>query len=163
LLARLLDHRDVLVQVTVPPGSAPDNAPPVAMVERAGDPPVRLTLLSPAPRTDPRVQGTSYFYRAPADQRLMPGMDVAAILPVGGPLDGVGVPATSLVWHQGRAWIYLQTAPDRFVRRPVATERRTVAGDIFSDTISPSARAVIQGGQLLLSEELRAQIKVGEP
>ena len=162
LLTRLLDREDVLVQVTAPPGKAPPAPPTTAFLRRDGGKPVALTLVSAAPRTDPRLQGASYFYLAPAQSGLTPGMTLAARLPAGAPLEGVAAPVSAVVWFGGQAWIYLRNGPDNFVRRAVAADRRTESGDIFVGAIPMDARVVTAGAQTLLSEELRADIRVEE-
>ncbi len=162
LLARLLDRQDFLVQLTAPPGVRFGAPPASAALERAGQPPARLSLVSPAPRTDPRIQGESFFYLARAQTGLKPGMDVVARLANGTALHGFAAPASAIVWFDGRAWIYLQTGAETFVRRPIAMDKRTADGDVFVGALPASAQAVVKGGQLLLSEELRAGIKMEE-
>ena len=162
LLTRLLDREDVLVQVTAPPGQAPSAPPATALWQRDGEKPTSLALVSPAPRADPRLQGASYFYVTPADTGLIPGMTLVARLPAGAPLEGVAAPVSAVVWFGGRAWIYLRMGPNSFVRRGVAADRQTENGDIFVGAIPKDARVVTTGAQTLLSEELRADIKVDE-
>jgi hypothetical protein len=162
LLTRLLDGRDALVQLTAPPGKAPPAPPPTAFLQRDGEKPTPLALVSPAPRVDPRIQGASYFYLAPAQAGLTPGMNVVARLPAGPPLEGAAAPESALVWFSGRAWIYLRAGADRFARRPVDANRRTEDGEVFVGAVPKDARVVAIGAQSLLSEELRADIKVEE-
>jgi hypothetical protein len=162
LLTRLLDREEALVQLTAAPGKAPPTAPATGFLQSDGEKPMPLTLVSPAPRTDPRLQGASYFYLASAQSGLTPGMNVVARLPAGPPLEGAAAPVSALVWFAGRAWIYLRTGPETFLRRAVAPDRRTERGDIFVGAVPKDARVVATGAQTLLSEELRADIKVEE-
>ena len=64
LVTRLIERADFLMQVTLPPGEILNPPPDAAFAEV---PPqsdrVPLRLVSPATRTDPRIQGQSFFYR----------------------------------------------------------------------------------------------------
>lgn len=162
LLARLLNRDEVLVQVTLPPDRPLAAAPAGATAEGQGEVSVPLTLVSPATRTDPRIQGASFFYTAPGDSGLLPGANVSVHLPAGPAVEGVAVPRSAVVWWQGRAWVYLQTGPETFVRRDVATDVPADRDGYLVAGLPQPTRVVIQGAQALLSEEFRAQVKVGD-
>jgi len=66
-----------------------------------------------------------------------------------------------VVWRQGKSWVYLQSAPDRFVRRELPPAMAIDQGWFVPGGFQ-GARLVVRGAQSLLSEELRAQIQVGE-
>lgn len=61
------------------------------------------------------------------------------------------IPESAVVWLDGKPWVYVEQAPGHFVRRELEASR-----------IAPNARVVITGAQMLLSQEFRAQIQVGE-
>lgn len=160
---RLLQQREVLIQITLPAGAPPLSAPQLARVQAADGTLVSAKLVSPAPHTDPRLQGMSFFYRAPAETPgLLFGMNVLAYLPVGPQVQGVIVPAAAVVWWQGKAWVYVQRGPDQFVRREIPTETPLQEGWFVGKGLSAGEQLVVSGAQLLLSEEFRAQIQVGE-
>ncbi len=160
-LDALLAQRQRLVQVTIPPGTALDRAPAIAVV-RAGGAAVPARLVSPAPRTDPRIQGASFYYAAPAAPGLLPGIALAAFLPAGPARAGVVVPAAAVVWWQGRAWVYLEEAPGRFVRRGVSTDVPVAGGLFVTSGVAAGARVVVRGAQMLLSEEGRGAVQGSE-
>jgi hypothetical protein len=118
--------------------------------------------VSPATRTDARIQGVSFFYLAPAESGVLPGMNVLAFLSSGGGADGVAIPAEALVWWQDRPWVYRRTGPETFVRTGIATGQPTPGGGYIDRDLGNEAEIVTRGAQLLLSEEFRAQIQVGE-
>jgi multidrug efflux system membrane fusion protein len=63
------------------------------------------------------------------------------------------------VWYGGQRWVYVRTAPTRFTRRFVAATT-TYTGDqglVVSSGLHAGDQVVIDGAQLLLSEELRPQ------
>lgn len=161
-LEALLAQRQRLVQVTLPPGTVLESAPATATVRGGGGAAVAARLISPAPRTDPRIQGASFYYAAPDAPGLLPGAGVEAFLPAGPAVTGVTVPAAAVVWWQGRAWVYLEEAPGRFVRREVATDAPVPGGWFVTAGVTAGGRVVVRGAQMLLSEEGRAAIQGSE-
>jgi len=162
-LDRLMQQRDVLVQITVPAGVHLGSAPPTARVQTGDGTVVPAKLVSPAPHTDPRIQGLSFFYLAPAQMSgLLVGMNVLASLPVGSQAPGVIVPASAVIWWQGKAWVYVQKDAHRFVRREIGTDIPLKEGWFMKDRLQAGEQVVVGGAQLLLSEEFRAQIQVSE-
>jgi hypothetical protein len=180
LSTNLVQHKKVLVQLTLPLGVSLAQAPQKASIETATRQRVSIEFISPATRTDPKIQGVSFFYTADASSGALPGMNVIAFLPVGQPTLGFVVPATAVVWLQGRAWVYLQSAEDTFTRREIPTiEPQPGGGYVVPVHASgprpePDAPAsgedgqphgfptdqpiVVKGAQMLLSQEFSAQI-----
>jgi hypothetical protein len=159
---RLISRQDVLVQMTLPAGTAMHEVPQSATILLGNSAVVPARYISPAPRTDRRIQGISFLYVASADQQLLPGMDLLVLLPDGPASDGVVIPPSAVVWWQGRAWIYVRTSAKTFTRREIATDEPAPAGGYIVRTLSPTTPLVTTGAQALLSEEFRAQIQVGE-
>jgi hypothetical protein len=180
----LLQHRKVLIQVTLPAGTPLAQAPQAASIETTTGERVEIEFVSEAPRTDPQIQGVSFFYIADAAGGALPGMSVIAFLPVGRPKPGVAVPASAVVWLQGRAWVYLQTAADSFSRHEIPTgepqpgggyivpapavappperEPSTAGMDGEPQMLPTNEPLVVKGAQMLLSQEFRAQIQLGD-
>ncbi|HEX6828331.1 MAG TPA: hypothetical protein VF104_05075 [Burkholderiales bacterium] len=158
-LARLLGGGEALLIVTLRLG---DAAPPVMgplEFTLAGGPgkPRRAEPLSPATRADPALPGATWFYRS-AGAGLRVGERIAGRLPTGeAPEEGVLVPAQAVVWHAGKAWVYVQEAADRFERRSIRAAEPVGSG-WFETGLEPGERAVVSGAQLLLSEEFRGRI-----
>lgn len=162
-IERLTSQEKLLLQVTLSPGQIVTNPPPEASVLNSAGRLVPAKFVSPALRTDPRIQGQSLFYTTRADGGgLLPGMSIPAMLPIGQMLKGVLVPRSSVVWLQGNSWIYLQVGPDQFARREVSTDQPVADGWFQPRDFSPNETFVAKGPQALLSEEFRAQIAVGE-
>lgn len=163
-LEQLLDHRAVLIQLSLPAStSLTAAAPPAATIRAADGNLVSATLVSATTRIDPRFQGATLFYLAPSDVgALDPGLATTALLPTGEPRSGVIVPKDAVVWWQGRAWIYVQLDAARFARRELPTDSPVPGGWFVAQGISPDQHVVTKGAQQLLSEEFRAQIDVGE-
>ena len=162
ILLRLLQRQDVLVQVTLPPGETLATPPATAIARADNTIRVNIQYVSPASRTDARIQGISFYYTAGASSGLLPGMNVVVMLPSGRATNGWFIPASAVVWSQGKAWGYFRTGEQTFARREIATEVPAPDGGYIVKGLLNSAEVVAQGAQLLLSEEFRSQIQVGE-
>lgn len=161
---RLIQQRDLLVQITLPPSEGLDIASPeTGWIEGPSGHSVEILFISPSPRTDPHVQGMSFFYKATgAGRYLLPGMSVIASLPGGGSSSGFIVPSSAIVWWLGKAWVYVQRKADHFVRRELPPGTPTENGRFVRQGFTSGERIVVRGAQLLLSEELKTQIQVLE-
>jgi len=151
-LERALGMREVLLQVTLPFEQS-YNAPKTISIEIPGRTRSEATLISPFPRVDTRIQGRSFIYAAPGQPDLTPGVNLLAHLAVGDPMRGVIIPASSVVWSEGKAWTYLQPAPNQFSRRELATDVPVNDGYFVSSGFSAGSRVVKRGAQSLFSEE----------
>jgi len=152
----------LLLRITLPPGSSIPTAPSTIQVQAPEGTFISARLVSPAPNTDPRIQGLSYYYLAPASPGLLSEMNLTAYLPVGPQLQGVVIPSAAVVRYQGKAWVYLQKDETHFNRQEISTEAPAEGGWFEKTKPSPGEKIVTQGAQLLLSEEFRSQIEVGE-
>lgn len=122
------------------------------------------TPIGPAPQADAQHGGAGLFYRVAAPE-LRPGMRVSGSLSRGRRLrEGALLPAAAIVWHAGQPWVYLREADEKdasaseFRRRDVS--RGEPAGDgWFVIGLDDDAEIVVRGAQVLLSEELKFQIK----
>jgi multidrug efflux pump subunit AcrA (membrane-fusion protein) len=156
---QLLARIDVPAGDVVPPDVAAAEIAPLGYEAR----PVRGARVALAAAVDPRSQGQPFLFRVPNARLLLrPGLAVTAYLDLpGAPRQGVVVPGAAVVRQSGRAWVYLQSAPDRFTRHEVALEEPSADG-WFTASIPPGSRIVTTGAQTLLSEEFKSQIQVGE-
>lgn len=159
LFRQLADRSRVLIRIAVPANTGLRKPPATASVIGNDGVVHRAALVSPAPQADPRIQGPTFFYAAPADG-LLPGSTLTARLPAGAAESGVIVPAAAVLSWQGKSWFYVERAPGHFLRQEL-TGAVPVAAGWFAPGL-PTLRVVERGAQTLLSEELRGQIKGGE-
>jgi hypothetical protein len=61
-----------------------------------------------------------------------------------------------VVWWQGRAWVFVRTHSGDFERHQIAFDRASDASGLLVD-LEDGSDVVVQGAQVLLSEELRAE------
>ena len=152
-LQRVFDQREVLVQMTVP-SDATFEAPKTVSLEIPGGGQTAARLVSTYPRIDPRIQGRSFLYIAPSHLGLAPNINLVAHVSVGNQMKGLIVPTSAVVWSEGKAWAYLETSPEHFARRVVATETPVDSGFLVAEGFSAGDEVVTKGAQALLSEEL---------
>jgi hypothetical protein len=162
-VVHLIERDQFLVQVTLPP-SVVLGKPPWAALAQA---PTRnanidLEYVSPATRTDARIQGLSYFFVAPGDSGLLPGMNTTVYVPSGKTYEGVFIEDTAIVQWQGRSWVYLRTGTDTFKRHPISTDQPVSDDDYLVQDIPPGSEIVIRGAQALLSEDAKSELQGGD-
>lgn len=162
MITRLIERQDFLLQVTLPPGVSIPKAPETGTIQTGSGTRADITFISQATRTDPKIQGASFFYVTRAESEVLPGMNVLAFLPSGKNVDGITVPASAIIWWQDKAWAYRRIDPERFARADIATDLPVPGGGYVVAGLPDAVEIVTRGAQLLLSEEFRAQIQVGE-
>ena len=121
----LVNRQALLIQATLPPGEKLSPPPSQGLARQDKGSAISLQFLSDASKTDTRIQGMSFFYTGPNNAGLLPGMNVLVLLPSQTMTSGAVVPGSSIVWWQGRKWIYLRTAATRFVRHEVTADVAT--------------------------------------
>jgi len=133
-------------KISVAPAMARENSHPASFV-------------ADSPQIDPAFPGETYFYLVNGGG-LRSGMRVAARIKMGGaPVSGVIVPAAALVWHAGKAWAYVKDDEQTFARYEVSTADELEGGWFNTAGFDDDDEVVVSGAQLLLSEELKYQIR----
>jgi hypothetical protein len=159
-VVRLIERDQFLVQVTLSPGSTLAEPPRTALAQApTRDANIDLQYVSPATRTDPRIQGLSFFFAAPGDSGLLPGMNTTVYVPSGKTYEGVFVEDTAIVRWQGRSWVYLRVGPDAFKRQPISTDQPVSDDDYVVRDIPAGSEIVMRGAQVLLSEEAKSELR----
>jgi len=138
LIQDLVAMRKVLIEVAMPANVAAPSS--VELAAGGGG----ATLLSPAPRVDPKLQGRTFFYVA-SGANLSAGMNVSLRIPSGAAVGAIVVPPDAVVSWEGRSWIYVRRAATKFARIDASAAK---LGD----------EVVTTGAQQLLSEEMRSQL-----
>lgn len=119
---------------------------------------IAAELISSSPQAGEKSQGESYFFECAGDS-LRTGMQLYVWIPVpGSTRRGIEIPADALVWKDGKPWIYRKTGEDSFQRYRVASAFDHGERWYLPDHPESRAEIVIEGAQMLLSEEYRWQI-----
>jgi hypothetical protein len=156
----LIARRDYLLKVTLPPGVILTSPPETASATLNGDTKLQLTYVSLATAANPKLQGIAYFYTAPAQDGLLPGLNLEVSLAAKSAARGWVVPNSAVVWLEGQAWIYIRTDPKTFIRRQIAPNRPAENDGYIVTGLPAGAEVAVHGAQMLLSEEFRAQVPV---
>jgi hypothetical protein len=164
-MLRVARFDSLLARVDLPAGTAVVPNIAAASIVPLGHEgrPVRGDRVALAAAIDPKTQGQPLLFRvADPSLALRPGLSVTAWLEAPGPPRlGVVVSLSAVVRQSGRAWVYVQISEDQFARRAVNLEDPVPQG-WFTRSLSPGERVVTTGAQMLLSEEFKSQIQVGE-
>ncbi len=156
---RLSHREEVLIQITLPPEVSIPAPPEIVSFQTGKKAIASGKFVSPAPATDPRIQGISYFYTAPQQPEVLPGMNIFATLPVSQVMRGVFLPPSAVVLWQGKSWVYVQKDAEHFIRRAVPMGEPFRNGWFVPRGLAAGERIVTAGAQLLLSEEFRSEIR----
>lgn len=159
LLENLLNRKSVLIQVSLPLSNATpkvgSNIDVTPLNESTA--PIKAVYVSPASTSDSNGFGKTFYYSAPAEQ-LRIGMRVNVEAVASGSANGVIIPSNAVVWYAGTSWAYFKQGKDQFIRKPISADTEVEAG-WFNQGIDANSEVVVNGAQLLLSEEFKYLIK----
>jgi hypothetical protein len=163
LVGALVDRREALAQVTVPLGQ-PLGAPDAATVYLAGsdDQPIAARAVYLAPSMAHGMPGQSLLLLLADDRgEIAVGSPLFARIPTaaGALAHGVMVARPAVVRYAGRSWVYQALDASRFTRLPIRVAQTTPQGYFVTD-LPPGTRIVRAGAQVLLSAELKDQIRI---
>lgn len=152
---KLSTERTAMLLVSLPAGDKL-SAPEQITVDDSDGKRALARKISVSPRADPTIQGNPFFYLA---ERTMPiGTHLIGHVPLSNEsTPGVLIPDSAMIWYGGQRWAYVRIAPDQFVRRPVLSGEPADGGILVTTDFHPNEQIVVQGAQLLLSQELRPQ------
>ena len=153
LFTKLAQQKAAVLLVSFPP-DRPSQAPSEITVDGPQHQPIAASKMSVAPQADPSVQGNSYLYLA--SEPLPLGTRTIARASSGGEhAQGLFIPDSAVVWYGGQQWAYVKADAERFVRRPINSATSAANGLIVTGGFKAGDPVVVQGAQLLLSQELK--------
>jgi hypothetical protein len=160
-LNNLFTRKNVLVQVSLPLEMGTPNKGSNIYVSPLNETskPITATYVSPATAADMSSTGKTFYYSAPAES-LRTGMRISASPKATSKSEtqGVLIPNTAVIWHDGKPWIYIKAKKEQFQRIPISADVE-VGDSWFNQNIKPDTEIVTSGAQLLLSEEFKYLIK----
>ena len=167
VLFRVVDFRRVLLRLEFPLAIAQQPAPSDVLVAAADleASSVAARFTGSAPQVDAASQRLLLYYvvDVPSGAAWRPGLSVKASFsdPSAQPRAAISVPASALLYHQGRSLVYVQLQPKEFERREVDILSHDGDRAILAITDRPGAsvragwQVVYQQAQVLLSAEFR--------
>jgi hypothetical protein len=116
---------------------------------------VHAVVLGSARAADPRLLSSGLIAKAsgPNARALSVGLSLPVKLTVSGPVKGVVAPRAALLRSQGKTWVYVRTATETFVRKPVE-DGRAEGGGLFAPAgFKPGEQVVTHGAAALFAAE----------
>lgn len=157
---RLLQHKDSLLFVTLAADDSFTTSQTFIRIARDGSRQNarKAYYVSPALSTDRLLQGETYFFKT-ATGKLRSGMRLDAwIAEDDKPLQGVFIPERAVIWHEGKPWVYVQLESELYQRKSIKEGVVSAGGFFAQSELSAGESLVINGAQMLLSEEFKWQI-----
>jgi hypothetical protein len=161
----LADEKTVLIRFDTLAGDWSSDSPTAAILLPPGlNRPVGADLIGRAAVTDPVVQGAGFiFIITNAPPALTPGLAITGFLQMpGGMASGTIVPDAAVIRSDGGDWIYIQANQTNFERRKIILDWPANDGWFVTNNIEPDDSVVVVGAQVLLSEEHKAGIQMGD-
>jgi hypothetical protein len=158
---QLFDRQRVLLRADFPPGEG--QLAPESSIKLFGladnSAPTPGQFFDYAPTADPQTQTRGIFCIAEnAQQQFAAGMALSAACPTTGkPHSGVIVPREAVLRSEGKTWVYVAIAADKFTRREVTLDQLTDKGWLVTEGVKAQDKVVVAAAQELLSEELKEQ------
>ncbi len=156
----ILRRKEQLLYVTIPNGLVlPEN---INSIRLSKD---QLALsnnhanrISASSVISQQPQGSTYLFKT-KNKTLHSGMRLDGWIPkTEQQLEGVFVPDHAIVWYEGEPWAYIRLTDDLYQRRSLKKSVKAAKGLFESDTIKEDEELVVEGAQMLLSEEFKWQI-----
>ena len=160
----LAGQKAVLIRLDTAAGDWPAELPTGAILLPPGaSQPLGADFIGRAAATDPMVQGAGFvFIVTNAPPTLTPGLAITGFLQLpGGSENGTIIPEAAVVRTDGSDWIYVQANQTNFERRKIVLDRPANDGWFVTNNIADD-NIVIFGAQVLLSEEHKAEIQLGD-
>lgn len=163
IMSELASGKLVLVRVTFPLGALGPATPTSLKIRRLGSGAQGWTAhqVWDAP-ADPAFPGRG-FYALVAGSDLAQNEHVIAGVAIGAPQTGLAVPASALLLGEGQSSVYVEIAPNHFLRTRISTDKPLPGGYFVSpgSGIAPGQRIVTDGAGLLLSHEINPSTDAG--
>jgi membrane fusion protein, heavy metal efflux system len=160
VLLQVADYENLLARVDLFVGqtASPELKKARVVVTGLEDHPLDAERVGLAASVNSQLAGAAMLFRVAAGPlRLQPGMGITAYLQMAGPeVKGVIVPRSATVRLAGKAWVYVQDEPDKFVRRELIDPQVVPEGLLVVKGFEGGAKVVVQGAQSLLTEEMSA-------
>ena len=160
----LVQGKARIIKVTLPENA--NNQPPknisLALIDNLSEK-FLANYLAESPTLDKSIKGKTYFYIVYSNQLRIDSKVIAN--QVQDKLSSesgkyLAIPKEAVIWNSGQAWVYVQSSENKFFRKSIETSTESSDGWIVKENqIKENDIIVINGAQLLLSEEFKYQIK----
>ena len=123
----ILNGRELIVDLTLPPGRALPQTAQVELHIPGNQRTVHARVIGPAAAASSQLQGWREVLIAPAAPGLMPGLELVAEVQSARAQSGVRLPSSSVVWTDAEAVVFVATSAEgkarHFTARKVSTAK----------------------------------------
>jgi hypothetical protein len=160
----LLEDKARIVKVTLSENTnyEPPKTISLALIDNL-DEKFLANYLAEAPSLDKTLKGKTFFYIVFSNKLRIDSKVIANLIQESLPSETykyLAIPKEAVVWNAGQAWVYIKIAENQFIRKVIETDNESSNGCIIKEEyIKENDLIVINGAQLLLSEEFKYQIK----
>lgn len=154
LVAGLASGHTALLRIDTPAGAG-FGAVRSAMIEAGDGRSAPARFLGDARAADPRqaIAGKLAIVEGPAAGRMAIGLTLPVRLLAGTAASGVFVPASAILRHAGRSWVYRRRSGTGFDRIPLAGTAPQAGGLLVRQNLSPGDVIVTRGAAQLYTAE----------
>lgn len=152
---KLLAGEYTFIKLSLPVGQFPHPFPETATLYLLGaeDTAITNAKLADDLQIDPSTQVQTLLFTL--NQKLPPNVSVTARLSTTGePITGVTIPASAVIRHEGRGWVYTQSDTNQFIRAEIPLDHPVPQGWFVPDSQAVTNPIVTTGAQIILSTEL---------
>jgi len=160
-ILRIASYDQLLARIDLPVGEpAPSSTSARIVVTGYEQQPITAERVGLSTGTLPAAPTQSILFRfRNTIAGLRPGLPATAHIPIAGTSrQGVVIPFSAIVRTGGQAFAYVQIADDRFVRKSVPLDQATADGYMTTTGFAAGDRIVVQGAQMLLTEEFKSRL-----
>lgn len=157
---KLMRGKSTLLKITLPANQTLSTDINSIFISSTG---TRNTALNASficilPQVDSFSQGEQYIFVSNTT-KIKAGMNLTAWVPQKKHAQrGIIIPESSLVWHLGQSFVFIQIDKEHFVHRHISHLIKTTDGYFIGEQIKEGEDLVITGTSMLLSHEFRSQI-----
>ena len=124
--------------------------------------PIAARLLAVRPKIERDQQALVAIYTAANPEGRIPvGLQAEVRIDVGQPIESIAVPRSALLQRAGKQVVYLQVGPEDFSIHAVEVIDED-AQRVYLRPALPAGKVVVEGGQVLLSEQYKESIQLIE-
>ncbi len=148
IMSNIASGAIAVIGVSMPPGSALSQLPATATANLAGRT-YDMALIGGIPGMFGNVPGEAMLYSMPAQRNLPIGTYLNVGIATGSETKGVIVPASAIIWEDGKAIAYRVDADGSFEQVDVSTASPVNGGYFIASGLTPGDHIVTQGAELL--------------
>lgn len=148
IMGNIANGAVTVIGVSLPPGSALSQLPATATANLGGRT-YDMALIGGIPGMLGGIPGEALLYSMPTQRNLPIGTYLNVGVPTGSEIKGVTVPASAIIWENGKSIAYRADAAGNFEPIDISTASPVHGGYFIASELIPGDHIVTQGAELL--------------